>query len=115
MAYAVALFNLWRYNMFGKSKGKIKVDIKKKRITLIEVNSVEHAYSLITNYFMDNLPKEEDAVEVIFTEGAAKLQLLNDWTFCKKTVAKFNHKVNFRFRKINKATTQIITSTFNRV
>jgi hypothetical protein len=92
-----------------KKKPKIKFDVKKKEISVLEVISIEEVYSLIVKYF--ELSQEEAPIDLTINgQGVITFTLTDDWVFAKKTVSMFNQKVNRRYKRKNTATSSVITT-----
>lgn len=98
--------------MFRK-KPKVKIDAKRREVTIIEELPVENLYDMIQDAC--NAQGLDTVATLTVVGGELQLLLEDNWTYSKKTVSIYNQKVNKRFRKINRATGKLIVSKFKRL
>lgn len=104
--------------MFGfKSKNKVIVDLKKKRISVKEYCSLIELNGLLTKEFTINpeLKNIEKPFKLIFEDEEGVLTLNSDWVFTRKTQGTFKRKINARYKKIVESKPDSITYYFKKL
>ena len=107
------------FDFLRKDKRKIEFNHEKKIIKVNELFEPSHLAGLIQKEWVLERDKENAPYKLVQCErdggSAVDIELLNGWSFHKKTIDLYKQKDNRRYRNFRHASDTVIGNHFKRV